>query len=166
MNDTESLQSYKRVTKNICGNKNGLSQAELWRNPQFRRMSEDTLNGNPDIRILQNLFVTRVCFPEWSNEQRKSVGEKRLPCMCCCFSWDIRTAEKHSIFTAEFTQIFASAKKMRQLSADHRAPSRCFHVCLVASPNRGYCWLLRVHLVSFQLLVSPDMSRHQSRTLV
>ena len=32
-------------------------------------------------------------------------------------------------------------------------------VCLVLRPNRGYCELLG----SFQLLVSPDMSWHQSR---
>ena len=56
-----------------------------------------------------------------------------------------------------------STPSARRLSADNGEPFRCVLLCLEVSPNRGYFSLLMVNSVSFQLFLSPEMSRDDSR---
>ena len=83
------------------------------------------------------------------------MAEKTMVMRVSLFSQEIRSRKMHSKIGAEFTAEFASRYQMRQLSADHRAPSRCFNV----SCSKLELWILLALDGEFGVISAARLSR-------
>ena len=145
-------------------NKNGcLLRAALWRNPQFRRMSEDTCNGDLDIlkgAVSSNNCLSLVFVFKWPNEKKGDVHAS-----CAYFTRNMQS--RKIIQNSPHNSQQNSNKNAPQLLLQHtkcapaeRKPSSTFQLFQCVSCRKPDSWILLALDGEFGVISAARLSRY------